>query len=78
VNYVGSDLVAMHVMQQQLPEINECLFEDLAVMVMQSQHQRSMVLRGMEPLPEVGKLLHNEEGGCVEAYVLPYVPATTH
>ena len=68
VNYVGSDLVAMHVMQQQPPEINECLFEDLAMMVMQSRHQRSMVLRGMDTdsLRDLDNVIEAVDVQCVQ------------
>ena len=48
VSFIGDDLVAMHVIQRGSPELDECLLEDMAVMVLQSQHQRSMFLRGMD------------------------------
>ena len=48
VSYVGDDLVAVHVIQQQPPQPNECLFEDMAVMVLQARHQRSLLLLGQE------------------------------
>ena len=48
VSYVGDDLVAMHVLQQQPPQPDECLLEDIAVMVLQARHQRSLVLLGQE------------------------------
>jgi hypothetical protein len=48
VHYVGDDLVAMHVIQQQPPQPSECLFEDMAVMVLQARHQRSLLLPGQE------------------------------
>ena len=48
VSFVDDDLVAMHVIQRGPPGLDECLLEDIAVMVLQSQHQRSMYLRGMD------------------------------
>ena len=48
VTLVGGDLIAMHIIQQQPPEVNECLLEDMAVMVLQAQHQRASLLRGMD------------------------------
>ena len=45
---VDGAFVALHLMQQQPPEPDECILEDMAVMVLQSRHQQSLALRNLE------------------------------
>ena len=45
---VDGSLVALHILQQRPPEPDECMLEDMAVMVLQSRHQQSLALRNLE------------------------------
>ena len=69
VNFVGDDLIATHIIQQQPPEVNECLLEDMAVMVLQAQHQRSLFLRGMDTgsLRDLDGVIETVDVRCMHA-----------
>ena len=45
---IDGAFVALHVMQQQPPEPEECILEDMAVMALQSRHQQSLALRNLD------------------------------
>ena len=64
---VDGAFVALHVMQQQPPETEECIFEDMAVMVLQSPHQQSLALRNLESdsLRDLGTVIEAVYVRCV-------------
>ena len=48
VTCVDGSLVALHILQQCPSEPDECMLEDMAVMVLQSRHQQFLALRNLE------------------------------
>ena len=71
VTFIGDDLVATHSIQQQPPEADECLLEDMAVMVLQAQHQRSLFLRGMDTdsLRDLDGIIETVDVRCMQVCI---------